>query len=119
MKKPIIITLIICFIALFSIGATCDSSTSPVRVEYEITGTASTVFVTLNNATGGTEQFSNISVPHTFTFENYTHWFFYVSAQNEGDSGSVTVTIYVDGEVVATSTSSGAYVIASADHSRL
>ena len=117
MRRLLMIALIIC--VLGCVGATCNSSSSSVRVEYEITGTASTVFVTLNNATGGTEQFSNVSVPHTFTFENYTHWFFYISAQNDGASGSVTVTIYVDGEVVATSTSSGAYVIASADHSRL
>jgi hypothetical protein len=117
MKRLLMIALIIC--VLGCVGAMCGSLRSSVRVEYEITGTASTVSVTLNNATGGTEHFSNVSVPHTFTFENYRDWFFSVSAQNDGASGSVTVTIYIDGEVVATSTSSGAYVIASADHSRL
>ncbi len=117
MKRLLVVTFIIS--VFVSLGGSCDTSSSPVRVEYEVTGTAPTVFVTLNNATGGTEQFSNVSVPRTFTYDNYTYWFMYISAQNEGDSGSVTVTIYVDGKVVATSTSSGAYVIATADHSRL
>jgi len=117
MKRLIAVALIICIVALFSIG--CDSSTSAVRVEYELTGTASKVSVTLNNATGGTEQFSDVYIPHTYTFEKYTDWFLYVSAQNLGDSGSITVTIYLNGEVVATSTSSGAYVIADASYSRL
>jgi hypothetical protein len=43
----------------------------------------------------------------------------YVSAQNLGESGSVTVTIYLNGAVVGKSTSSGAYVIADASYSRL
>lgn len=119
MKKLIAVILIVCFVALFSIGGTCDSPNSPAVVEYKITGTASWVDVTLTNATGGTEQYSGVLVPHTYTFRNYTDWFLYISAQNQGDSGSVTVTIYLNGEVVNTATSSGAYVIATASHSRL
>jgi len=38
-----------------------------------------------------------------------------ISAQNNGSRGSITVTIYVNGKIFRTSTSSGAYVIASAD----
>ena len=119
MKKIVIITLIICFVALSSIGGTCNSSSSSAVVEYKITGTASEVDVTLTNATGGTEQYDNVSVPHTYTFDNYTHWFLYISAQNQGESGSVTATIYLNGEVVNTATSEGAYVIATASYSRL
>ena len=89
------------------------------EVEYKITGTASRVFVTFTNATGGTEQYNNVSVPHTYRFDTFTDWFLYISAQNLGEYGSVTVTIYLNGEVVATSTSSGAYVIATASYSRL
>ncbi len=98
---------------------TANFQAIPPEVEYKITGTASKVFVTLSNATGGTEQFDNVHVPHTYTFEKFTNWFLYVSAQNLGESGSVTVTIYLNGAVVATSTSSGAYVIADASYSRL
>ena len=115
MKKLIIVAALLCLVSLFMSG--CDTSFSSV-VEYKITGTASKVDVTLINATGGTEQYSDVSVPHTYTFNNYTHWFLYISAQNQGESGSVTVTIYVDGENVKTSTSNGAYVIASASWNR-
>jgi len=103
-----------------SITANFEPEPPPTpEVEYKITGTASKVFVTLSNATGGTEQFDDVHVPHTYTFETFDDWFLYVSAQNLGESGSVTVTIYLNGEVVATSTSSGAYVIADASYSRL
>ena len=118
MKRLVAFTLIVCLCGLFSLGAECDSTTSAAVVEYSITGTASTVFVSLNNATGGTEQFGNVSVPHTYRYDNFTDWFLYISAQNQGESGSVTVTIYLNGEIVKTSTSEGAYVIATASHSR-
>jgi len=102
-----------------SITANFEPEPPPTpEVEYKITGTASKVFVTLSNATGGTEQFDNVSVPHTYTFETFDDWFLYVSAQNLGEWGSVTVTIYLNGAVVKTSTSSGAYVIATASYSR-
>jgi len=90
----------------------------PPAVEYKITGTASSVSVTLTNATGGMEQFTSVRVPHTYTFETFPDRFLYISAQNMGPSGSVTVTIYLHGRAVATATSSGAYVIASADYYR-
>ena len=103
-----------------SIAANFEPEPPPTpEVEYKITGTASKVFVTLNNASGGTEQFDNVSVPHTYTFETFDDWFLYVSAQNLGDWGSVTVTIYLNGALVKTSTSSGAYVIATASYSKL
>ena len=102
-----------------SITANFEPEPPPTpEVEYKITGTASKVFVTLSNATGGTEQFDNVNVPHTYTFEKFNDWFLYISAQNLGEWGSVTVTIYLNGEVVATSTSSGAYVIADASYSK-
>jgi uncharacterized repeat protein (TIGR02543 family) len=103
-----------------SITANFEPEPPPTpEVEYKITGTASKVFVTLSNGTGGTEQFDNVYVPHTYTFQTFTNWFLYVSAQNLGESGSVTVTIYLNGAVVGKSTSSGAYVIADASYSRL
>jgi len=103
-----------------SIAANFEPEPPPTpEVEYKITGTASQVDVTLNNATGGTEQYDNVSIPHTYTFDTFSDWFLYISAQNQGEYGSVTVTIYLNGEIVATSTSSGAYVIATASYSRL
>jgi len=120
----------IAYVNYYSTTITMDSDKSitanfepepppPPEVEYKITGTASRVSVTLNNATGGTEQYDNVSVPHTYSFDTFSDWFLYISAQNQGEYGSVTVTIYLNGEVVKTSTSSGAYVIATASYSRL
>jgi len=87
------------------------------KVEYKITGTASLVDVTLNNATGGTEQFDNVLLPKTYTYDPFEDWFLYISAQNQGTSGSVTVSIYVNDDLKKSSTSSGAYVIATASDS--
>lgn len=87
-------------------------------MEYEITGSAQSVSVTLSNATGGTEQESDVYLPHTYSYDNFPNYFLYISAQNNGETGSVTATIRVNGKVVKTSTSSGAYVIASASASK-
>jgi len=87
------------------------------EIEYKISGTASSVDVTLNNSNGGTEQYDNVSVPHTYSYKNFNDDFVYISAQNQGESGSVTVKIYHRGTLFKSSTSSGAYVIATASGS--
>jgi len=109
-----------CVVAIVVIAVIATNTpTDTPQVEYKITGTASQVDVTLQNATGGIEQHDNASVPHSYAFNAFTGWFLYISAQNQGGYGSVTVSIYLNGRIVATSTSSGAYVIASASYSRL
>lgn len=84
------------------------------EVIYDITGTAERVFVTLSNPTGGTEQYDNVYLPHRYIFTSFPESFVYVSAQNQGDSGTVAVSIYVNGTRFKRSSSSGAYVIATA-----
>jgi len=84
------------------------------EVVYRITGTASTVDVTLNNAQGGTEQYNNVYLPKEYSYDSFSDDFVYISAQNQGEYGTVTVEIYVNGSLFKTSTSSGAYVIATA-----
>jgi hypothetical protein len=101
-----------------SINDIITTTSKPAVVQYQITGTAKSVDVTLNNVSGGTEQYSGVSVPHTFTYNNFTDYFLYISAQNNGQTGTVIVTIIVNGQVLKTSSSSGAYVIASADAAR-
>lgn len=91
-----------------------DFSIHYYDVKYEVTGSAITVSTTIENEDGGTSQFADVAVPWTYQFEGRQGDFVYVSAQNQGDTGSVTVTIYYDGDVFKTSTSSGAYVIATA-----
>ncbi|MDP3878709.1 MAG: hypothetical protein Q8Q07_00170 [Dehalococcoidales bacterium] len=91
---------------------------TPPKIIYEITGTADEVDVTLNNATGGTEQYSSVSVPKKYSFSSFPDSFLYISAQNQGEYGTVRVSIYVDGKLFKTSSSSGAYVIADASGSK-
>lgn len=86
-------------------------------VQYKISGTASAVDVTLNNSNGGTSQYSNVSLPVTYDFKSFSDDFVYISAQNQDDSGSVIVEIYYKGERIERSSSSGAYVIATASGS--
>ncbi|MBF9018410.1 MULTISPECIES: MmpS family transport accessory protein [unclassified Oceanispirochaeta] len=111
MKK---LMILLCLSIILFAG--CDILTPP-QVEYEISGTATSVNITYSNASEGTSQVSDVSVPWTYSFESTTGNFLYVSAQNQNDSGSLTATIYVDGDVYKTSTSSGAYVIATASGS--
>lgn len=95
----------------------------PIRtVVYEVEGTADSVDITIATPTG-IEQKSGLSVPLkrksdgkrglqlTFTSGSFVS----ISAQNQGDFGTVTCRITVDGVVVSENTASGAYTIASCD----
>lgn len=95
----------------------CSLFDTTIDVEYRVTGSAETVDITISNEGGGTSQFSDQPVPWSYEFEGEEDDFVYVSAQNNGETGSVAVTIYTDGDRFKTSTSSGAYVIASASGS--
>jgi hypothetical protein len=111
----LLVTILGC-LALLGLLASCSSSTSngSPAVAYEITGTASSVSVTLSDPTGDTKQYNDVSVPHTYSYSSFPGNFLYISAENQGDYGSVTVTIYVDGKIYKTSTSSDASPIATA-----
>ncbi len=87
------------------------------RVKYVVEGTADEVDVTYASVGGGTAQESNVSVPWEYTFKTERGEFLYISAQNCGKSGTVTVKIYVDEHLYKETTSSGAYVIATASGS--
>jgi hypothetical protein len=90
------------------------------EVIYHVTGTAATVDLTMSTPGGGTSQQSGLRVPvmnnngdEGLRTKMDRGEFAYVSAQNNGSSGSVTCEIEVDGVTVEHTTSSGAYVIAS------
>lgn len=119
MKKKVKIFALILFLLLFIFR--CEEPYSSPEIElisytckYSITGTAKKVFVTIENEYGNTSQYSDISVPWNYSFEAPDGMWVYCSAQNQGESGSVTVTIYRDNVKFTSSTSSGAYVIATA-----
>jgi hypothetical protein len=120
MRKFFLFALL--FFALFGcIEKDGKNNFKVARIKYEVTGTASSVSLTLTNPDGGTEQFSNVRPPGSYEFSvpiqrgSFNYYHAYISAQNMGPKGNVTVTIYVNGRKFRTATSNGAYVIADAD----
>jgi hypothetical protein len=83
----------------------------PRRVVYEVSGSARSASLTIQNEQGGTEQMT-VALPWSRSMSVQPGAFVYVSAQNQDGSGSVTCDIKVDGVSLQSSTSSGAYVIA-------
>jgi hypothetical protein len=81
-------------------------------VTYQVTGSATDASLTYENGGGGTSQ-EKVTLPWSQTVKAPESGFLYISAQNEHDYGDITCTITVDGKVIKTSTSTGAYTIAS------
>ncbi len=98
-----------------------DIVKQPIPVEYKVTCTTGLVDLTISNEDEGTSQFDDMATPWSYSFEvnnpEYGYFFVYVSAQNQQSSGTVTAQIYVNNSLYKTSTSTGAYVIASASGS--
>jgi len=94
-------------------SATGQQPIARPAVVYAISGTAKQVQITYVNRQGGTQQ-ETAALPWSFGFQGVDKAQLYVSAQNQGPDGSVIVTITVDGLTKKSSSSSGAYVIASA-----
>jgi len=103
--------------ACFHSSPTSPSSAT-ASVEYRITGSAvSRVSITYENATGGTSQISSAALPWSFSRSAKTGDFLYVSGQIAEGTGTMTVSVYVNGSVFKTSTSSGFAAIATASGS--
>ncbi|MCD4707723.1 MAG: MmpS family protein [Candidatus Sabulitectum sp.] len=84
-----------------------------IRVKYEVVGSAETVNITFENGSGGISQMANVALPWSHSFSADSDDYVYLYAQNQGETGSITVTIYKDGDVFKRATSEGAYVVAS------
>lgn len=84
-----------------------------IDVRYEVTGTAEAVNITYENDSGGISQVSNIQLPWSMSFSGNPEDYVYLYAQNQGETGSITVTIFKDGDVFRRATSQGSFVIAS------
>ena len=117
MKKLLYLMVVVAFIAALVVTACGVTDRTTYQVKYEVTGTAQSASLTYQNKDGGTSQESDVVLPWTYSFEGESGDFVYISAQNSGETGSVITTIYRDGDVFKTSTSTGAYVIASASGS--
>tara|TARA_Y100000748_G_C15106336_1_gene336470 strand:- start:83 stop:430 length:348 start_codon:yes stop_codon:yes gene_type:complete len=91
-----------------------DSKVKKWDVMYKVKGSGSSFDVTMSNQDGGTSQLDNVNSGWSYSFrtEDERH-FLYISAQNQSNTGSVTTEIYIDGSLMKSSTSDGAYVIAS------
>jgi len=118
MKKVIILLAVF---ALISCDLFLEEEKSPIPVEYKVSCTTGLVDLTIENKDGGVSQFDDMATPWSYSFEvdnpEYGYFFVYVSAQNQQSSGTVTAQIYVDNSLYKTSTSTGAYVIATASGS--
>lgn len=87
------------------------------EVKYEVTGSNNKVDITYANKDEGTSQANNVSMPWSYSFKGKQGQFLYISAQNQGESGSVTVTIYRGDKKFKRATSTGPFCIASANGS--
>ena len=85
-----------------------------IEVEYEVTGSAYSVDVTYENSGGTTSREYGVGVPWSYRFSADPGDYVYISAQNTGTYGTVTVAIYLDGEIYEAETSEGAYCVATA-----
>jgi hypothetical protein len=88
--------------------------------EYEVSGTASHVSVAFSDDTGSLESYSDVQVPWTYSFskDNIYSFSASISAQNLGNSGSITVKIYKNDKCVKTANSEGPFCVASAFYSK-
>jgi hypothetical protein len=94
-------------------GCTKESMQSDYK--YEVSGTGGDFSITCEGAPSGTVQYSNVGSGWAYTWKQTGTRWLYMSAQNNTDSGTVTVKIIRNGKVLAQQTSSGAYVIATVD----
>ncbi len=117
MKK---IFLVLALVLLSLTLLSCDSGDSSSggegshQITYQVTGSASAVFITLLTPGAVTAQFSGVTPPWSVNYTLTSGFFLYISAQNQTSSGSVTVSIYEDGNLLKQSSSSGAFVTATA-----
>ena len=78
-------------------------------VMYEVVGTAAAVDIQITNPSGGTDAYQDMSLPWRFSYGGFDNTQAYIYAHNNTEEGSITVNIYVNGELVRTATSSGPY----------
>jgi hypothetical protein len=92
------------------IGCSKESLTSEYK--YEVSGTSGNYSVTIQNADDNTQQWSEVGNGWWYSWDQTGTRWLYISAQNNNSSGSVTVKIIKEGEVISENTSFGGYTIA-------
>lgn len=87
--------------------------TSEVVVRYVVSGSASSASITYISADGSTSQLEKVYLPWSSEeFIAKKGDVVTLLAQNQGENGTVTASIYLNGKMAETTTSSGAFVIA-------
>lgn len=97
-------------IAIISSGGGSDLTKG--KVTYVVEGTTTKASVTYSTNMGGQEQLGEVTLPFQKTLEVNYGTPLVILAQNKNDSGSITCKILVNGKEIQSSTSEGAYVIA-------
>ena len=83
-------------------------------ITYDMAGNSNSYNITYENSSGGTSQVTGVTNFWEESFVAKPGAFLYLSAQNLNAFGSVTVRIWKGNEIFKSSTSDGAYVIATA-----
>jgi len=110
--KIFIAALSILLFAAMVIGADAACQPSNDYVRYEVTGDTDSVNVVLNNDMGGSESYNNVPLPFRMDYGGFKEKYVYLYAYNNGEEGTITANIYVNGNLFKTATSSGPYVTA-------
>jgi hypothetical protein len=87
-----------------------DPTSVGITLTYVVEGTASQADLTWRNEQEGTQQ-AKVNIPHQIEYNVEPGYNAYISAQNSGESGTITCKIIINSELWRESTSSGAYKI--------
>jgi hypothetical protein len=81
-------------------------------VTYEATGNADLVDITVVNDSGGTEQYNDVPLPWRMDYGGFEFSQPYMYVYNNGESGSITISIKINGKIARTASCSGPYASA-------
>jgi hypothetical protein len=94
----------------------CEEPSEPsiLDVKYQVIDSATSFDITFRNEEGKLIETNNAYPPWDYSFQAEAGDTVYVSAQNLGQTGSVCVSIWREGEIYKSSTCTGAYCTATA-----
>jgi len=116
MKKPLlIVAAVVAIVAVAWIGfGVWERINTPPLIEYKIEGTAASALVAIELSDGSTEYHIGVTMPCSYKFTEFTGTHLSVMAQNEGEVGSVMVSIYHNGKLMASHAAAGPFAKATA-----
>jgi hypothetical protein len=107
-KFGITTCLIVALFSMMLIGSSISCQPND-NITYEVVGDADSINVVLSNDTGGTETYNDVPLPFSMDYGGFNERYVYLYAYNNGDSGDMTLNIYVNGKLFKTASSSGPY----------